>query len=94
MPHQIHFNLRGVLGVSLLIAAMLFIRVEIAKIAACVFSTGYTQVLKLDAVATMVIHTVILNCVKLLTKLLSHLSLPHPVPLNIIDGALNTRIIG
>jgi hypothetical protein len=73
---------------------MLFIWIKVAKVAACVFSTGYTQVFKLDAIATMVIHTVILNCVKLLAKLLSHLSLPHPVPLNMIDGALNTRIIG
>jgi hypothetical protein len=94
MPHQIHLNLRGVLGVSLLITSMLFIWVKVAKVAACVFSTGYAHMFKLDAVATMVIHTVILNCVKLLTKFLSHLSLPHPVPLNMIDGALNTRIIG
>jgi hypothetical protein len=80
--------------VSLLIAAMFFLRIKVAEVAACVFSTGYTQVLKLDAVTTMVIHTVIRNCVKLLTKPLSHLLPPHPVPLNIIDGALNTRIIG
>ena len=73
MPHQIHFNLRGILGVSLLIATMLFIRVKVAKVASCVFSTGYTHILKLDAIAAMVIHTVILNCVKLLAKLLSHL---------------------
>ena len=73
---------------------MFFIWVEVAEIATCVLSTGYAQILKLDAVATMVIHSVIRNCVKLLAKLLSHLSLPHPVPLNMIDGALNTRIIG
>jgi hypothetical protein len=73
---------------------MLFIWVKVAKVAACVLSTGYTQILKLDAVATMVIHSVIRNCVKLLAKLLSHLLPPHPVPLNMIDGALNTRAIG
>jgi hypothetical protein len=73
---------------------MLFIRVKVAKIAACVFSTGYTQVFELNAVTAKVIHTVIRNCVKLITKLLSHLSLPQPVPLNMIEGALNTRIIG
>jgi hypothetical protein len=73
---------------------MLLIWVEVAKVAACVFSTGYTHIFKLDAIAAIVIHTVILNCVELLTKLLSHLLPPHPVPLNMIDGALNTRIIG
>ena len=73
---------------------MLFIWVKVAEVTARVLSTGYTQVLKLDAVAAMVIHSVIRNCVKLLAKSLTHLSLPHPVPLNMIDGALNTRIIG
>jgi hypothetical protein len=45
---------------------MLFVRVKVAKVAACVFSTGYTQVFELNAVATVVIHSVIRNCVKLL----------------------------
>jgi hypothetical protein len=61
--------------VSLLITTMLFIWVKVAKVTACVFSTGYAHMFKLDAVATMVIHSIILNCVKLLTKLLSHLML-------------------
>ena len=70
--HLIHLILRGILGVSQLIALMLYIWIKVAKVTACVLFTGYTQVLKLDAVATMVIHSVIRNCVKLLTKLLSH----------------------
>ena len=58
---------------SLLITLMLLIWIKVAEIASCVLSTGYAQVFKLDAVTTMVIHSVIRNCVKLLTKLLSHL---------------------
>ena len=72
-----HFN---IIGVSLLITLMLFIWVKVAKVAACVLSTGYAQILKLDAIATMVIHSVIRNCVELLTKLLSHrYRLPLPL---------------
>jgi hypothetical protein len=52
MPHQIHLNLRGLLGVSLLIALMFFIWVKVAKVATCVLSTGFAHVLELDAVAT------------------------------------------
>jgi hypothetical protein len=73
---------------------MLYIWVKVAKVAACLFSTGYTQVFKLYRITASVIHTIIHDCVKLLAKAFSHLSLPQPVPLNMIEGALNTRIIG
>jgi hypothetical protein len=45
---------------------MLFIRVKAAEVAACVLSTGFAQVFKLDAVTASVIHTFIQNCVKLI----------------------------
>jgi hypothetical protein len=73
---------------------MLFIWVKAAEIASCVLSTGYAQVFELYRITACVIHTIIHDCVKLFAKAFSHLSLPQPVPLNMIEGALNTRIIG
>jgi hypothetical protein len=73
------------------------IGIKVAEITARVFSTGYAQVFKLYGVTAPVVNAMICDLVIVRTKLFrlfAHLSLPHPVPLNMMPGALNTRAIG